>query len=235
MNKDKTILIVDDEAELRQMVQGIFARAGYGQVLTAGTGAEALALCRQAMPDLVILDVMLPDIDGFAVLRALRQDSRVPVLMLTARGEAEDKFAGFEAGADDYLAKPFLRGNCCSAPRPSCGAPARTPGAGCSWRRPAWIWAPPPPAGARTAIPSPPRNCCCSASCTRMPAASSPPGPCAKPCAGRYGRAMRAPWPPISATCGKRSSRTPSRPVSIVTVKGLGYRLDLPDPKGTAR
>ena len=108
MNKDKTILIVDDEAELRQMVQGIFARAGYGQVLTAGTGAEALALCRQAMPDLVILDVMLPDIDGFAVLRALRQDSRVPVLMLTARGEAEDKFAGFEAGADDYLAKPFL-------------------------------------------------------------------------------------------------------------------------------
>ena len=65
MNKDKTILIVDDEAELRQMVQGIFARAGYGQVLTAGTGAEALALCRQAMPDLVILDVVLPDIDGF--------------------------------------------------------------------------------------------------------------------------------------------------------------------------
>ena len=105
---DRTVLVVDDEAELREMVRAIFTRAGYGRVVTAATGAEALAICRDCRPDIVILDVMLPGMDGFAVLRALRQDSDVPVLMLTARSEAEDKFTGFECGADDYLAKPFL-------------------------------------------------------------------------------------------------------------------------------
>ena len=94
MNNKYKLLVIEDETNIRSFVKTILETNGY-QVLTAGTGAEALALCRQAMPDLVILDVMLPDIDGFAVLRALRQDSRVPVLMLTARGEAEDKFAGF--------------------------------------------------------------------------------------------------------------------------------------------
>ena len=210
MNKDKTILIVDDEAELRQMVQGIFARAGYGQVLTAGTGAEALALCRQAMPDLVILDVMLPDIDGFAVLRALRQDSRVPVLTVERCVEAEDKFAGFEAGADDYLAKPFLprellfraqailRRTC-----PDTGGRVQLAAASVDLGT---ATAPPGPGQlsphrqGTAAVPQAVREC--------RPH-RHPPGPCAKPCAGRYGRAMRAPWPPISATCGKRSSRTP--------------------------
>ena len=105
---DKTILIVDDEAELLEMVRAIFTRAGYSRVLTAGSGAEALAVCTAGQPDIVILDVMMPGMDGFEVLRQLRQSSSVPVLMLTARGEAEDKFTGFECGADDYLAKPFL-------------------------------------------------------------------------------------------------------------------------------
>ena len=105
---ERTILVVDDEAELREMVRAIFTRAGYGRVVTAATGAEALAICRDCRPDIVILDVMLPGMDGFAVLRALRQDSDVPVLMLTARGEAEDRIEGLENGADDYLAKPFL-------------------------------------------------------------------------------------------------------------------------------
>ena len=108
MSEEKTILIVDDEAELLEMVRAIFLRAGYSQVLTASSGAQALALCGARQPDIVILDVMMPEMDGFAVLRALRRTSSVPVLMLTARSEAEDKFTGFECGADDYLAKPFL-------------------------------------------------------------------------------------------------------------------------------
>ena len=105
---DKTILIVDDEAELLEMVRAIFTRAGYSRVLTAGSGAEALAVCTAGQPDIVILDVMMPGMDGFAVLREIRRTSHVPVLMLTARGEAEDRIEGLEIGADDYLPKPFL-------------------------------------------------------------------------------------------------------------------------------
>ena len=105
---DKTILIVDDEAELLEMVRAIFTRAGYGRVLTAGSGAEALAVCTAGQPDIVILDVMMPGMDGFEVLREIRRTSHVPVLMLTARGEAEDRIEGLEIGADDYLPKPFL-------------------------------------------------------------------------------------------------------------------------------
>ena len=106
--KDKQILIVDDERNLLEMLQSIFARAGYAHVRTASSGQEALRIWRENQPDMIILDVMLPDMDGFSVLKTIRKTSRVPVLMLTARGEAEDKFAGFENGADDYLIKPFL-------------------------------------------------------------------------------------------------------------------------------
>ena len=98
---DRTILIVDDEAELLEMVRAVFLRAGYSRVLTAGSGAEALSVCAAGQPDIVILDVMMPGMDGFEVLRQLRRRSSVPVLMLTARSEAEDKFTGFACGADD--------------------------------------------------------------------------------------------------------------------------------------
>lgn len=106
--KDKTILVVDDEADLREMLQSIFTRAGYTKILTAASGSEAITLWQEQNPDLMILDVMLPGMDDYEVLKILRRKSRVPVLMLTARGEAEDKYAGFESGADDYLVKPFL-------------------------------------------------------------------------------------------------------------------------------
>lgn len=105
---DRMILVVDDEAELLEMVKSIFERAGFTQVLTAASGEAALKMCKEKQPDMVILDVMMPGMDGFATLRELRKTSKVPVLMLTARGEAEDKFEGFENGADDYLLKPFL-------------------------------------------------------------------------------------------------------------------------------
>ena len=105
---DRMILVVDDEYELLEMVKSIFERAGFTQVLTASSGEAALKMCKEQMPDMMILDVMMPGMDGFAILKELRKTSKIPVLMLTARGEAEDKFMGFENGADDYLLKPFL-------------------------------------------------------------------------------------------------------------------------------
>lgn len=103
-----TLLLVDDDHDLLKMLCSIFRRAGYNELLTASSGAEALTIWRDRHPDMVVLDVMMPDMDGFSVLKEIRCTSRVPVLMLTARGEAEDRVEGLENGADDYLAKPFL-------------------------------------------------------------------------------------------------------------------------------
>jgi DNA-binding response OmpR family regulator len=105
---ERSILIVEDELELLRLLRAIFAKAGYTQINTASSGEEAMAMVRSRLPDLVILDVMLPGIDGFEVLEQVRKISKIPVLMLTAKGEPEDRFAGFELGADDYLVKPFL-------------------------------------------------------------------------------------------------------------------------------
>ena len=105
---DYKILLVDDDQGLLEMLVSIFRRAGYTYLLTASTGEDALRIREKEQPDMIVLDVMMPDMDGFAVLRAIRRTSRVPVLMLTARGEAEDRIEGLEIGADDYLAKPFL-------------------------------------------------------------------------------------------------------------------------------
>ena len=105
---DKSILVVDDELELLAMIKLIFERAGYTQITTSASAIEALKALSKKMPDIIILDVMMPDMDGFELLQKIRSISKVPVLMLTAKGEAEDRFAGFELGADDYLIKPFL-------------------------------------------------------------------------------------------------------------------------------
>lgn len=106
--KDKPILVVDDEMDLLTMIRSIFEHAGFTQIMTASSGEAALGLLDRKIPAMVILDVMMPGIDGFALLKKIREISRVPVLMLTAKGEAEDRFTGFELGADDYLVKPFL-------------------------------------------------------------------------------------------------------------------------------
>ena len=102
------ILLVDDDRDVLEMVLSVFRRAGYTELLTAVSGGEALRIWREKQPHLIVLDVMMPGMDGFAVLREIRRASRVPVLMLTARSEAEDRIEGLETGADDYLAKPFL-------------------------------------------------------------------------------------------------------------------------------
>jgi DNA-binding response OmpR family regulator len=100
------LLIVDDDANLRDTLGYSFRREGF-EVITAADGDQALTSFRQTRPDLVILDVMLPGRDGFEVCRALRRESEIPVIMLTARDTELDKVVGLEIGADDYLAKPF--------------------------------------------------------------------------------------------------------------------------------
>lgn len=106
--KNKKLLLVDDEQELLNMVQLILQTEGYARLKTAGTVREALTAVQEWKPDLALLDVMLPDGDGFSLLEQLRAESDIPVLFLTARGEDEDKFRGLGLGADDYIVKPFL-------------------------------------------------------------------------------------------------------------------------------
>jgi DNA-binding response OmpR family regulator len=101
-----TILIVEDERNLCHLIRDNLQEQGY-QVLHAFDGPSALTMAKDAVPDLVILDIMLPGIDGLEVCRRLRQDSIVPILMLTARAEEIDRVLGLELGADDYLTKPF--------------------------------------------------------------------------------------------------------------------------------
>lgn len=103
---DTTILIVDDEESILELLDMGLGREGF-RVVAARNGREALDLFRQESPDLVILDWMLPEVDGLEVCRRLRAQSAVPILMLTARGELDDKVLGLETGADDYLPKPF--------------------------------------------------------------------------------------------------------------------------------
>lgn len=100
------LLIVDDDAELCTLLEELLEREGF-QVAFEHTGARGLDRALEESFDLMVLDLMLPRMDGFEVLKRLRARSRVPVLMLTARGEYEDRIAGLELGADDYLPKPF--------------------------------------------------------------------------------------------------------------------------------
>lgn len=106
MDTPTTILVVDDEERLRSLVQSYLAQEGF-RVLLAGNGADALTLAREAQPDVIVLDLMLPGLDGLQVCRQLRTFSDAYVLMLTAKAEEIDRVIGLEVGADDYLTKPF--------------------------------------------------------------------------------------------------------------------------------
>ena len=103
---DKTILIVEDEHILREVLKDFFVNESY-HVLEAEDGREALTLFTSYHIDLVVLDIMLPKLDGWSVCRTIRQKSDVPIIMLTARSEEEDTLLGFELGADDYVTKPY--------------------------------------------------------------------------------------------------------------------------------
>ncbi len=105
MNKT-TILVVDDEPKIVRFLKTTLSLTGY-EILTAGTGQEALTIFNSEQPDLIVLDLGLPDIDGFEVLRRIRECSMVPIVILTARDDEKDKVRALELGADDYLTKPF--------------------------------------------------------------------------------------------------------------------------------
>jgi two-component system alkaline phosphatase synthesis response regulator PhoP len=101
-----TVLVVDDEPQIAAIARDYLTRAGF-TVTVARDGTSGLEMARQNQPDLVVLDLGLPRLDGLAVARALRRDSDVPIIMLTARVDETDRLAGFEVGADDYITKPF--------------------------------------------------------------------------------------------------------------------------------
>jgi len=100
------ILVVDDERRMVGFIRLNLEQDGF-EVIEAYNGTQALDRLRDSLPDLILLDVMMPDIDGFEVLRTIREISQVPVIMLTAKGEEDDKVKGLELGADDYVTKPF--------------------------------------------------------------------------------------------------------------------------------
>ncbi|MCL6520501.1 MAG: response regulator transcription factor [Armatimonadetes bacterium] len=103
---NEKILIIEDEALIADSVSYALKKEGY-QVLVATDGAQGLAMAREQSPDLILLDIMLPTIDGFEICRILRKETSIPIIMLTAKGEEVDRVVGLELGADDYVIKPF--------------------------------------------------------------------------------------------------------------------------------
>jgi DNA-binding response OmpR family regulator len=106
MTAAKTILVVDDEPRLVSLVEAYLTQSGY-RVMTASNGREALSVAEHQEPDLIILDIMMPEMDGYEFMRLYRTDHDTPIILLTARVDSDEKVAGLEAGADDYLTKPF--------------------------------------------------------------------------------------------------------------------------------
>ena len=105
---NECILVVDDEARMRKLIKDFLVAKGF-QILEAEDGEKALEVyeTNKSKIDLILLDVMMPKLDGWSVLRQIRQDSKVPIIMLTARGEEQDELFGFELGVDEYISKPF--------------------------------------------------------------------------------------------------------------------------------
>jgi DNA-binding response OmpR family regulator len=104
--KDRRILVVDDEERMVRFIRLNLEHDGF-RVIEAFNGTQAINKVRSSLPDLVLLDIMMPDIDGFEVLKIIREVSTIPVIMLTAKGEEDDRIRGLELGADDYITKPF--------------------------------------------------------------------------------------------------------------------------------
>ena len=102
----KTVLVVEDDSNIAELLRLYLEKEGY-RVLTAADGLKGVELFRTGEPDLVLLDIMLPGLDGWGVCRTIRQSSQVPIIMLTAKGETVDKVSGLKMGADDYITKPF--------------------------------------------------------------------------------------------------------------------------------
>jgi DNA-binding response OmpR family regulator len=106
MTAAKTILVVDDEARLVSLVETYLTQSGF-RVMTAANGREALSVAERQEPDLIILDIMMPEMDGYEFMRAYRVEHDTPIILLTARVDSDEKVVGLESGADDYMTKPF--------------------------------------------------------------------------------------------------------------------------------
>ena len=105
-NHKEKILVVDDEASIRRILETRLSMIGY-IVVTAADGEEALAVYKKELPNLIVLDIMMPKLDGYGVCQEIRKDSDIPIIMLTALGDVADRITGLELGADDYVVKPF--------------------------------------------------------------------------------------------------------------------------------
>ena len=105
-NHKEKILVVDDEASIRRILETRLSMIGY-TVVTAADGDEAIAIYKKELPNLIILDIMMPKLDGYGVCQEIRKDSDIPIIMLTALGDVADRITGLELGADDYVVKPF--------------------------------------------------------------------------------------------------------------------------------
>lgn len=106
MNAAKTVLIVDDEARLVSLVETYLTQSGF-RVVTASNGREGLSVAERQNPDLIILDIMMPEMDGYEFMRVYRAEHDTPIILLTARVDSDEKVVGLESGADDYMTKPF--------------------------------------------------------------------------------------------------------------------------------
>lgn len=104
---DNRVLLIDDEESILTLLGAVLKREGFNNVKAAACGSEGISLCKSFSPDIIVLDIMLPDIDGFEVFRQIRSFSMAPILFLSAKSEDEDKIIGLGLGADDYITKPF--------------------------------------------------------------------------------------------------------------------------------
>ena len=129
-----TVLILEDDPHTVEVVQLYLRRDGH-HVLSATDGIAGLSLAREAQPDLIILDLMLPGMDGLEICRILRQESDVPIVMLTARADEEDRLAGLDLGADDYVTKPFSPRSWPPVSGPSFADPLAT-----GWKQALPVW-----------------------------------------------------------------------------------------------
>jgi DNA-binding response OmpR family regulator len=133
----KSVLIVEDEKNIAELLRLYLDKEGF-QPVVAYDGGEGLRLFNEKEPDMVILDVMMPVMDGWTVLKEIRETSRVPIIMLTAKGETIDRVSGLEMGADDYIVKPFEMKRCWPGSGPCFDAPSRRRISPAAWNSTSW-------------------------------------------------------------------------------------------------
>ena len=187
--KDKTlIMIVDDDPNIAQLVKLYLEKDGYDTAVY-GRGDEALAAFRQNPPSLMILDIMLPGMDGWQVCRAVRQISQIPIIMLTAKEETFDKVLGLELGADDYMTKPFEGKELLARVKAVLRRSAPASNEKDTIRASLWK--------------CPPRSWRCSTSWPPTRTACSPASSCSSRCGALISSATAARWTCISSACAK--------------------------------